>query len=531
MQHIFGSSLMRKKRFWWIGAISATALLTVVIIALTLGTAPPIVTANFPTDTAGLAEAKKQETVTLKNGETYSITIEPVKRVIGGKAVRMLGYNGMVPGPTIDVKQGSTVWIKLTNKLDIETTLHPHGLNADNKSDGVPDVTQPAIKPGQTYTQKLQFPDAGVYWYHPHIREDYTQSSGLYANFIVQPKDQSVWPIVDSQQAMTLSDISLDEKGVAPFSRTVVDHTLMGRFGTNQLVNGRDNYTATVKAGSVVRYYLTNTANVRPFRFAITNAKMKLIGADNGLYEQEKFVDNVVLAPSERAIVDVYFPQEGAYLLQNQTPDKTYTLGMITVTSGQSNEEVVARFMNEATHPEVTASMAKYAAQTGKAPDKRINIQLKMDAKLMGMMSSDSPSPTESIDSTSTSGIEWEDAMPAMNAGSTTKNLTWSLNDLDSKDGKVDWTFNKGDIVKIQIANKSNMHPMQHPVHIHGQRFLVTAIDGQKQTNLVWKDTVMVPAGRTYELIVAMDNPGDWLIHCHIPEHMEAGMIGKFKVK
>lgn len=488
----------------------------------------PALSAEFPIDTKGLADAQNTESVTLKNGDTYPVTVKPVKRTIGGKTVRLLSYNGMVPGPTIQVEQGATVWLKVTNQLDLDTTLHPHGINADNKSDGVPDVTQPAIKPGQTYMQKLTFPDAGVFWYHPHIREDYTQASGLYANFIVKPKND-VWPAVDSQQAMTLGDIALGQNGILPFSRSAVDRTLMGRFGNVQLVNGKDNYSATVAAGSVIRYYLTNTASVRPFRFAIVNAQMKLIGADNGLYEQEKMVGSVTLAPSERAIVDVYFPQTGSYALQNQTPAKTYNLGTITAAGTPStNPAVVARFLRQQTHPEVTASMAKNVARADAKPDKRLSIQLNMDMSLMGSMSGQMQNNAPAAQD---SGIEWEDAMPAANAKSTTKNVSWSLKDLDSPDGKINWNFKKGEVVKIQIANKSMMHPMQHPVHIHGQRFIVTAIDGIKQTNLVWKDTVMIPAGHTYEVVVAMDNPGDWLIHCHIPEHMEAGMTGKFTVK
>lgn len=122
--------------------------------------------------------------------------------------------------------------------------------------------------------------------------------------------------------------------------------------------------------------------------------------------------------------------------------------------------------------------------------------------------------------------------MAAMNASSTTDTVQWHLKDLDTNQTDFNWTFKKGDLVNLTVDNtKTTMHPMQHPVHLHGQRFIVTAIDGVPQSNLVWKDTVLVPAGHVYTLLAVMDNPGKWMIHCHIPEHLEAGMMGNFTVE
>ena len=95
----------------------------------------------------------------------------------------------------------------------------------------------------------------------------------------------------------------------------------------------------------------------------------------------------------------------------------------------------------------------------------------------------------------------------------------------------MNWTFKKGDVVKIRIINDANsMHPMQHPMHMHGQRFLVLDVNGVRNTNLVYKDTVLVQKGQTVDVLVAMDNPGNWVIHCHIPEHMEAAMMTEYHV-
>lgn len=524
-------------------------ILILIVAAIVIGGATSVyyfinnqaLAATFSTSTSALPDAKDTEVVSLRDGQTYELIATPVKRSIGGKEVRLLGYNGMVPGPTLQVAQGAKVTLKLTNQIDIATTLHPHGVNGDNKSDGLPGVTQKQIEAGQTFTQVLQFPDTGVYWYHPHVREDYTQASGLYGNFIVKPKSGADWPIVSREQPLVLSDIALDANGILPFNKTKADHTLMGRFGTVQLVNGKDTYQETVKNGDVVRYYITNTASTRVFRFAIAGAKLKLIGADNGFYEQEKFVDSVTLGPAERAIIDVYYPKEGSYTMQNATPSQSYTLGTVTATSGTPTHPQVADiFAVEQTHPDVTTSIAPYLARLDTATKKRLAITLNMDMSLMHESTSSSMNGNMmnmgGMDMSSTSlgsdGIEWSDGMESMNAKSTVDTVQWRLQDLDTKSTDINWVFKKGELVKLTIDNNASaMHPMQHPVHIHGQRFVVTAINGVPQTNLVWKDTILIPAGKTYTLAVVMDNPGKWMIHCHIPEHLESGMMGNFTVE
>jgi FtsP/CotA-like multicopper oxidase with cupredoxin domain len=120
-----------------------------------------------------------------------------------------------------------------------------------------------------------------------------------------------------------------------------------------------------------------------------------------------------------------------------------------------------------------------------------------------------------------------------MNQGSTTQSLKWKLIDSSTNKENMDigWQFKQGDKVKISIFNDpDSMHPMQHPIHFHGQRFLVLEKDGVKNNNLVWKDTVLIGKGETIDILLDVTNPGNWMVHCHIPEHMEAGMMSEFKV-
>ena len=144
---------------------------------------------NFSTDVEGLEEAKSPEVIRLRNGDTHEIEIKPVRKRLGDAEVRMFGYNGSIPGPTLHVDQDSEVTIEATNLGDVDATLHWHGLRLENRFDGVPEETQAPIPHGGKFTYRLQFPDPGFYWYHPHIREDFAQEMGLYAGIIVEPSD------------------------------------------------------------------------------------------------------------------------------------------------------------------------------------------------------------------------------------------------------------------------------------------------------------------------------------------------------
>ena len=138
-----------------------------------------------------------------------------------------------------------------------------------------------------------------------------------------------------------------------------------------------------------------------------------------------------------------------------------------------------------------------------------------------------------SIDTIYRPPVEWTDGMPNMNWLSTSNEVRWILRDEDTgaENADIDWRFRLGDVVRIRLRNDAEaFHPMHHPIHLHGQRFLVLSRDGVENRNLAWKDTVLVPVGSTVELLMEASNPGEWMVHCHIAEHLDAGMMGSFVV-
>ena len=515
-------------------------LFIIIIITLTIGAFALIRLQTLSTSQPGIfsqdygnaQEATQPKIVELKNGQNYTLTASIVKKNINGSEVKMLSYNGTIPGPIIKVKQGSQISINLINHTDVPTLLHPHGVRVDNKYDGT-NLVQKEIPPGGAFTYTFKFPDAGVYWYHPHVREDYAQALGLYGNFIVQPKDSSYWSPVNEEVPLVLSDILMTNGQIAPFNKAEADHTFMGRFGNTMLVNGETKYTEPVHVGEVIRYYITNTASTRTFNFSIPGAKMKLVGGDNGRITQEQFINSVMIAPSERNIVDVYFAKPGEYQVLHTTPQQTYTLGTITVSGDQLADSYQTEFLTLRANLDITASISNLASYYTKTADKR----LKIESDITGMSGENHMMGNGQMMGGGMMGdsakIEWEDTMSMMNINSTAENTKWQILDQDTNkvNNDIGWQFKKGSLVKIALFNDPNgSHPMQHPIHIHGNRFLVLDTNGVKNEDPQWKDTALVQAGDTVEILVEMSNPGDWMIHCHIPEHLESGMMTEFKV-
>ena len=335
-------------------------------------------TQKFPRETAGLPGAAATTAVELSDGDRFTLRIAPVSKRIGDATVRMLAYNGSIPGPTLRVPEGAEVLVDVENEGDLEATVHWHGLRLENRFDGTHE-TQDPIPVGGRYTARVTFPDPGVYWYHPHIREDYGQELGLYGNVIVVPSDPHYWPPVNRELALTLDDVLIEDGQIAPFSPEETTYAAMGRFGNVLLVAGEPELALTAQAGEVVRLYLTNTANTRVFKVVLPGARMKLVGGDSGRCEREEFVDDVVLAPSERAVVDVLFGTPGKLTLEHRTPERTYTLADVTVTQEPATPSLVEAFGMLRTDPELTAERERLAPLVDAPPDKTLAFVAEMD--------------------------------------------------------------------------------------------------------------------------------------------------------
>lgn len=482
-------------------------------------------------DPMNLPRARPREVATLGEGDTLHLRSALVRRTILGKTFTMYGFNGQYPGPLIRVMQNTTIVVDFTNDIELPTTIHWHGVRLDNRFDGVPGVTQDLVPPGGRFVYQVHFPDAGVYWYHPHHREDIQQELGLYGNMLVDPGDSTYYSLVHREEILMLDDLLLQEGGIAPFGLETSNHTLMGRFGNVFLVNGEPTYQLSVDRGEVVRFFLTNVSNTRMYNLQVGGARVKAIAGDIGKFEREAWVPSVVLAPAERYVVEARFDQPGTYALTNRVQalnhllgefyGKVDTLGTIRVSDRSAVPDYGVSFDQLRANSDVAADIARYRPHFSRSPDFELDLTIRVGQLPQGMIQ------YMSIDTTYFPPVEWNDAMPMMNWFTNGTNIEWLLRDARSGAENMDiaWRLPVGEVTKIRLRNDEDaFHPMSHPIHLHGQRFLVVERDGRPNPNLVWKETVLVPVGSTIDLLVDVSNPGKWMLHCHIAEHLEAGM-------
>jgi FtsP/CotA-like multicopper oxidase with cupredoxin domain len=489
----------------------------------------------LPAARSGIPMARATAVVVLQDGDSLTLTAGLVRKRIHGREHVMYAFNDQIPGPLLQVSRGTTVHAVFVNHLDQPSTIHWHGLRLDHRMDGVPHLSQHPVVPGDTFNYTITFPDAGLYWYHPHVREDMQQDLGLSGNIMVAGMPDL--PAVSRELVLLLDDILIGDTGLIPFGDEHATHALMGRFGNVILVNGEPNWSGgTVRVGETVRLWFTNAANTRTFNLSVTNATMQLVAADLGGFDVVLPVTSVVVAPAERYAVDVTFTGAGpAYLvnqvqaldhLQGEFIPQQDTLGMLSVDDGDASSP--ARLTERV---EVVGRLAEHHTVMS-AVDTIPDMVLEFGLRTSGL-----PFITQRmmvLDSAYFHPVEWSGTMAMMNWATTGAQAHWFVRDSRSglENEAARFTVRRGERRLIRLVNLRNtLHAMQHPIHLHGQRFLVINSNGSPVAARAWKDTVLLPAGGTVDILVEFTNPGQWMLHCHIAEHVESGMMTTFVVE
>jgi FtsP/CotA-like multicopper oxidase with cupredoxin domain len=503
-----------------------------------------------------LPQAQPREVVHLKDGDELTLRAEVVRKTLNGREMAFLGYNRQIPGPLLWVDRNVTLQVTFENDTPFPSSIHWHGLRHDYRFDGVPGLTQDAVPPGGTFEYTVHFPDAGLFWYHPHHREDIQQELGLYGNMLVNiPGASEAESESEStptrMEIIVLDDLALADDGtnkaVVPFGTESANYAFMGRFGTMPLINGEPEITLTTRLGERIRLLVTNVSNTRTWNVSVEGHALEVVGSDLGLFAEPVWEESMAIAPAERYTADLVPSAPGRYAITNriQSIDHTEgrffaevdTLGFLEVNGllGEVIPEEDGR--GEALsrdpitiHPVTRhhAAMDSVAALVPAEPSHEIELFIRtrnlpplVDWLLKADQSYFHP-------------VEWSGTMPMMNWSASAGEVEWVMREPSTglENMAIQWRFDRGTVHRIRIHNRRDTpHAMQHPIHLHGQRFLVLSYNGRPVEHRVWKDTVLIPAGMTADIAVEFTNPGRWMMHCHIAEHLETGMMAGFIVE
>ena len=400
-----------------------------------------------------------------------------------GLSVNAWTYNGGVPGPLIRARIGDRVIVRFTNHLPQATTVHWHGLRIPIQMDGVPEHSQPEVQPGDSFTYDFVVPDAGLFWYHPHIMSAAQVGFGLYGALLVEDPADAVG--IEDEIVLVLSDIGISETGglESPDSGGPAG-MVFGREGTHVLVNGRVQPRVTVRSGAPQRWRILNAAKSRYFHLFLDGQTFTKIGGDNGLQEYSQTSDRLVLATGERA--DVIVTPKGA-------PGDELVLMSLLFNRGYGSVEYRDQ-------PQlVTLGFAAGPPYSGPPP-------------------SPVRRPIEPLSTEGATRVDIDLTLAKKGDG-----FEYGING-------VAFAKNKPIRVKpgeTQIWTIVNQTKWSHPFHLHGFSFLLLDADGKPAHPLAWKDTVDVPLEQTVRFVVRFDDrEGTWMYHCHILDHADGGMMG-----
>jgi FtsP/CotA-like multicopper oxidase with cupredoxin domain len=428
----------------------------------------------------------------------------------GRPPTEVWAYNGSVPGPVLRFRQGERARVVVENRLTQDTSAHWHGLRLPNAMDGVPHVTQPPIAPGGRFVYEFDLPDAGTFWYHPHASSAEQVERGLAGAFIVEEREP---PAVDRDIVWVLDDwrLTQDAAIVGEFGN-MMDASHAGRLGNTVTINGRVPDRFVVQAGERLRLRLINTANARVFGLEFGELAPTIVALDGHPLEPHALpAGRVVLGPGMRAdlILDIA-ASSGAVL---PVVDTFYARGRYKlvdlVVDGRRRERPLTQPVRLPPNPTAVPDLASA---------ERIVIELgggMMDPRLMRAVRERGGQPDP-------------DMIRALRERMTAGQI-WTLNgqSVMNHHHAPLLTLVRGRSYVFTFNNDTAWH---HPMHLHGMAFRVLTRNGQAVPYGEWRDTTLLDPGERVEIGFVADNPGDWMIHCHILEHQEAGMMGTIRV-
>ena len=408
-------------------------------------------------------------------------------------------YNDHVPGPTLRVRQGEPVRIVVENRLAEDTTVHWHGIRLPIAMDGVPGISQRPIRPSESFIYQFTPPDAGTFWYHPHADTLRQLGRGLAGALIVE-EPQPV--AVDRDMLWMISDWRLrSDAQIASGFGNGMEAAMSGRVGNTVTVNGAVSDRETVRAGERVRLRMVNGALARIMALRFEGHRPVVVAIDGQPCEPHEPADGrLLLGPAMR--LDVVLDMQGEPGRRYRVVDDFYDGLSYWLTELAYDEKPPLR-----AHP----LEAPLALPSNPLPEPNLATAERHELRLQGGMMGGGPMA----------------GMGGMGMSDMGHDASWAINGMSmTGDGQAGMrpllTLQRGQSCLLTIRNDT---AWWHPMHLHGHSFRVLRRNGLEVSHRQWADTVLVPPKETVDIAFVAENPGDWMLHCHVADHQMSGMM------
>ena len=423
-----------------------------------------------------------------------------------GPATEVWAYDGQVPGPLLRFRQGERLRIEVENQLAEPTTVHWHGLRPPAGMDGVPYLSQPPIEPGERFLYEFDLPDAGTFWYHPHLNSSEQLGRGLHGVLIV---DEANPPAVDRDLVWVLDDWRLDQQAqLVPFGGNMHDASHAGRIGNAITVNGGIDEIFEVFSGERVRLRLVNVANARNFALRFRDNDPWLIALDGQPVQPHRLPgQRVQLGAGQRAdlIIDMTGEPGSQQLVIDDAYGAEYAFEMTKLIYSDRPFDGLAE------SPPPLGITANPIAEPDLPNSKRQRLIFEGGAMggLQGAV----------LDGTYIGMRELAQA-----------GKLWAINGMMTGDIYSDQPLLELSLGQSYILELDNRTVFPHPIHLHGHGFRVISRNGEPLAQPPMRDTVLLMPDERQEIAFVADNPGQWMLHCHVLEHQETAMMGVVSV-
>ncbi|HHF3086034.1 TPA: multicopper oxidase domain-containing protein [Vibrio diabolicus] len=430
---------------------------------------------------------------TNKGQHIYDITAEPsTAELVPGFNTEVLAFNGRIPAPIIRCRQGEKVTINFINKLSEPTTIHWHGLRIPIEMDGVPFLSQAPIMPGETFTYEFIPPDAGTFWYHPHMNSVKQLGMGLVGLIIVEEAEPVQF---DEEHEVVLKHWHLDKQGQWKNLMVPRLSARMGTPGEWSSVNGIHEPLYTLKQNATTRLRIANVDNTITYPIAIEGTEAWVIAIDGNPVKTPYRLTQHKIGPGMRLDIGLIAPKAG--------------------------ERVYVRHMKG----RFPFSLCKFEVVDSDLPSNK-----KLPLLPLNPVPDLDLENAEQIDYV----FEWEGAITPVDKSGKAIPKFWLMNKRAWEGMSIDnipAPLSTLELGKTYIFNLKNVTQYHHPIHLHGHTFTVLELDGKKLDEPFHTDTVLLGKNGSAKAAFVANNPGRWMYHCHVIEHMKTGLMGYIEVK